>query len=61
MDKEILLKDKKPEYQVDEIVAVLYYKANNKTIYAYSLQKQTLLLRFVRLGVINNIIALNLF
>ena len=39
VDKEILLKDKKPEYQVDEIAGVLYYKANDKTIYAYSLQK----------------------
>ncbi|WPR71463.1 PQQ-binding-like beta-propeller repeat protein [Flavobacterium sp. NG2] len=36
-DKEILLKDKKPEYQVDEIAGVLYYKANDKTIYAYNL------------------------
>jgi hypothetical protein len=38
VDKEILLKDKKPEYQVDEIAGVLYYKANDKTIYAYNLQ-----------------------
>ncbi|ALJ06084.1 hypothetical protein APS56_13500 [Pseudalgibacter alginicilyticus] len=37
VDKEILLKDKKPEYQVDEIAGVLYYKANDKTIYAYKL------------------------
>ncbi len=26
------------EYQVDEIAGVLYYKANDKTIYAYNLQ-----------------------
>lgn len=39
VDKEIVLKDKKPEYQVDEIAGVLYYKANDKTIYAYDLQK----------------------
>ena len=39
VDKEIVLKDKKPEYQVDEVAGVLYYKANDKTIYAYDLQK----------------------
>ncbi|CAH8285311.1 putative pyrroloquinoline-quinone binding quinoprotein [Mariniflexile fucanivorans] len=39
VDKEIVLKDKKPEYQVDEMAGVLYYKANDKTIYAYNLQK----------------------
>ena len=39
VDKEILLKDKKPEYQVDEIAGILYYKANDKTIYSYNLQK----------------------
>ncbi|NCO63885.1 MAG: PQQ-binding-like beta-propeller repeat protein [Flavobacteriales bacterium] len=38
VDKEIVLKDKKPEYQVDEIAGILYYKANDKTIYAYNLQ-----------------------
>ena len=37
MEKEIVLKDKKPEYQVDEIAGVLYYKANDKTIYSYNL------------------------
>ncbi len=42
VDKEILLKDKKPEYQVDEIAGVLYYKANDKTIYAYNLTKLNL-------------------
>ncbi len=39
VDKEILLKDKKPEYEVDEIAGVLYYKADDKTIYAYHLKK----------------------
>lgn len=38
VDKEIVLKDKKPEYKVDEIAGVLYYKADDKTIYAYNLQ-----------------------
>lgn len=37
VDKEIVLKDKKPEYQVDDVAGVLYYKANDKTIYAYDL------------------------
>ncbi|MFD1615533.1 outer membrane protein assembly factor BamB family protein [Gelatiniphilus marinus] len=39
VDKEILLKDKKPEYKVDEFGGYLYYKANDKSIYAYSLKK----------------------
>lgn len=39
VDKEIVLKDKKPEYQVDEFGGFLFYKANDKTIYAYDLQK----------------------
>ncbi len=38
-EKEIVLKDKKPQYQVDEIGGVLYYKANDKTIHAYDLTK----------------------
>jgi hypothetical protein len=38
-EKEIILKDKKPEYQVDEFGGVLYYKANNSTIYVYDLKK----------------------
>jgi len=38
-EKEIVLKDKKPEYQVDEIAGILYYKANDKTIYSYNLNK----------------------
>ncbi|MBA6153975.1 outer membrane protein assembly factor BamB family protein [Gelidibacter maritimus] len=39
VDKEIVLKDKKPEYQVDDLAGVLYYKANDKSIYAYDLNK----------------------
>lgn len=38
-EKEIILKDKKPEYQVDDFGGVLYYKANDKTIFAYDLTK----------------------
>lgn len=38
-EKEIVLKDKKPEYQVDEIAGILYYKADNNSIYAYDLTK----------------------
>jgi len=37
VEKEILLKDKKPEYKVDEYGGYLYYKANDKTIYTYNL------------------------
>ncbi|WP_370176569.1 outer membrane protein assembly factor BamB family protein [Leeuwenhoekiella palythoae] len=37
IEKEIVLKDKKPEYKVDDYGGVLYYKADNKTIYAYNL------------------------
>ena len=37
VDKEIILNDKKPEYQIDELEGVLYYKANNSTINAYKL------------------------
>ena len=29
--------DKKPEYKVDEFGGYLYYKLNDKTIYAYDL------------------------
>ncbi|MBL86042.1 MAG: hypothetical protein CMO82_05210 [Winogradskyella sp.] len=39
VEKEILLKDKKPEYKVDEFGGYLYYKLNDKTIYAYDLKK----------------------
>lgn len=39
IDKEVLLNDKKPEYKVDEFGGYLFYKANDKTIYAYDLKK----------------------
>ncbi|MEL6812829.1 MAG: PQQ-binding-like beta-propeller repeat protein [Bacteroidota bacterium] len=38
-EKEIILKDKKPEYQVDDFGGILYYKASNSSIYAYDLNK----------------------
>lgn len=38
VEKEIVLKDKKPEYIVDDHYGVLYYKANNNTIYMYNLK-----------------------
>ncbi len=38
-EKEIVLKDKQPEYQVDEIGGILYYKADNNSIFAYDLKK----------------------
>lgn len=39
VDKEIVLKDKQPEYIVDEIGGILYYKADNNSIFAYDLKK----------------------
>ena len=36
-EKEIVLKDKKPIYEVDEFGGYLYYKAKNNTIYSYNL------------------------
>lgn len=39
LDKEIVLKDKQPEYIVDEIGGVLYYKADNNSIFAYDLTR----------------------
>lgn len=36
-EKEIVLKDKKPDYQVDEFGGYLYYKVTEKMIYAYNL------------------------
>ena len=39
VEKEIILKDKKPAYKVDEFGGYLYYRANDKTIYAYDLNK----------------------
>jgi hypothetical protein len=38
VSKEILLKDKKPEYKVDEFGGILYYKANKSTLNAYNLR-----------------------
>lgn len=38
-EKEIILKDKKPVYEVDEFGGVLYYKADNNSIFAYDLKK----------------------
>ncbi|MEZ4858553.1 MAG: PQQ-binding-like beta-propeller repeat protein [Flavobacteriaceae bacterium] len=38
-EKEIILKDKKPEYEVDDYGGVLYYKAKDDVIYAYDLKK----------------------
>ena len=38
-EKEIILKDKKPEYQVDDFGGILYYKADNNSIFAYDLKK----------------------
>ena len=37
--KEILVKDKKPMYEVDDFVGVLYFKASGNTINAYDLNK----------------------
>ncbi len=39
VEKEIILKDKKPEYEVDGFGGYLYYKASNSSIYAYNLNK----------------------
>ncbi len=39
VEKEIILKDKKPVYKVDEYGGYLYYKPNDRTIYAYNLNK----------------------
>lgn len=37
-EKEIVLKDKQPEYIVDEMGGFLFYKADNNSIYAYDLK-----------------------
>lgn len=37
VDKEILLKDRKPEYEVDELGGILYYKAKDSQIVAFIL------------------------
>jgi hypothetical protein len=39
VEKEIVLRDKKPVYKVDEFGGYLYYKPNDKTIYAYNLNQ----------------------
>jgi hypothetical protein len=39
VDKQIVLKDKKPTYEVDEFGGYLYYQANGSSIYAYDLKK----------------------
>lgn len=38
VEKEIVLKDKKPEYEVDEFGGFLYYRANDRTIQAFDLK-----------------------
>lgn len=38
-EKEIVLKNKKPEYKVDEFGGYLYYKAKGNLIYSYNLNK----------------------
>ena len=38
LEKEIVLKDKKPVYEVDEIGGMLYYKADKSTVFAYELK-----------------------
>lgn len=38
-EKEIVLKDKKPQYQVDDFGGLLYYKADNNSIFVYDLKK----------------------
>lgn len=38
IDKQILLKDKKPTYEVDDFGGYLYYLSNNSTVYAYDLK-----------------------
>ncbi len=39
VEKEIVLKNKKPTYEVDELGGYLYYLANNNTVYVYDLKK----------------------
>lgn len=39
VDKEIVLNDKKPEYEVDDFGGYLYYKASSNSIDSYNLQK----------------------
>ena len=37
-EKEILVKDKDPMYEVDDFEGVLYFKAKGNTIHAYNLK-----------------------
>ncbi|HET8838553.1 MAG TPA: PQQ-binding-like beta-propeller repeat protein [Flavobacteriaceae bacterium] len=37
VEKQIILNDKKPNYEVDEIAGILYYQAGNEKVYAYKL------------------------
>jgi len=39
VEKEIVLEDKKPEYEVDDFGGYLYYKAKNNIIFVYDLKK----------------------
>lgn len=39
LEKQIILKDKKPNYTVDDFGGILYYQADNNTVYAYDLRK----------------------
>ena len=39
LEKKIILKDKKPNYTVDDFGGILYYQADNDTVYAYDLTK----------------------
>lgn len=39
LEKQIILKDKKPNYTVDDFGGILYYQADNDTVYAYDLRK----------------------
>lgn len=38
VDKEIVLKDKQPEYEVDDFGGFLYYKASSSSIFSYDLR-----------------------
>lgn len=39
LEKEIVLKDKKPVYEVDDFGGILYYQADSNSIFAYDLKK----------------------
>ena len=38
VDKEIVVKDKQPEYEVDDFGGFLYYKASSSSIFSYDLR-----------------------